>query len=150
MQIICMLSRTGYLFFLACLIRLNNCVMKCPRCKSTSYSKNGFHKGKQKYICKHCGRQWVKEQQPRGYPQPVRNLCVKMYHNGLEAKEIGQYTGISYNTITNWIKQAKAAGETVEKLVDAADSTEDDRRQHFITSLYREKLSKPSTQSLHS
>ncbi|NJN48549.1 MAG: IS1 family transposase [Alkalinema sp. RL_2_19] len=115
--------------------------MKCPRCGSDYYSKNGFHKQKQKYICKDCGRQWLGQQSDRGYPAPVRELCMKMYGNGLTAKAIGQYTGISYNTIINWIKQAKSTGEFGLQAVDDPESTEADQPRHFITSLYRQTFS---------
>jgi hypothetical protein len=33
--------------------------MKCPKCKSTSYRKNGHRSGKQNYLCKICGRQFL-------------------------------------------------------------------------------------------
>lgn len=33
--------------------------MKCPKCESTSYRKNGHRSGKQNYICKNCGRQFL-------------------------------------------------------------------------------------------
>ncbi|MBE9030677.1 IS1 family transposase [filamentous cyanobacterium LEGE 11480] len=117
--------------------------MKCPRCKSDYYSKNGFHNRKQKYICKECGRQWLGEKSDRGYPQPVRELCVKMYCNGLEAKAIGRYTGISYNTIINWVKQAKSTGKMSLDMVDDPETTEADQSSHFITSLYSQKNPPP-------
>ena len=28
--------------------------MNCPRCKNTRYSKAGFAKGRQRYVCKPC------------------------------------------------------------------------------------------------
>ncbi|MBP0020562.1 MAG: TetR family transcriptional regulator [Cyanobacteria bacterium SBLK] len=33
-------------------------VMKCPRCHSQNCSKNGHRHGKQRYLCKDCGRQF--------------------------------------------------------------------------------------------
>jgi hypothetical protein len=33
--------------------------MKCPRCESTSYRKNGCRKDKQNYLCKNCGKQFL-------------------------------------------------------------------------------------------
>ena len=33
--------------------------MKCPKCESTSYRKNGHRSGKQNYLCKNCGRQFL-------------------------------------------------------------------------------------------
>ena len=34
-------------------------VMKCPRCDSEKLSKNGHRHGKQRYLCKECGRQFL-------------------------------------------------------------------------------------------
>jgi AcrR family transcriptional regulator len=34
-------------------------VMKCPHCQSTNRSKNGYRRGKQSYLCKDCGKQFV-------------------------------------------------------------------------------------------
>lgn len=33
--------------------------MKCPKCDSTSYRKNGRHNGRQRYLCKSCGKQFL-------------------------------------------------------------------------------------------
>jgi transposase-like protein len=112
-------------------IAIHNHVMKCLRCQSDDFSKNGFHQGRQKYICKSCGRQWLDDRRPRGYPQPVRDLCLTMHRNGLDAKVIGQYTGISYNTIINWVKQSQQAA--IES--DGSELDEATDRQDFITSL---------------
>ncbi|WP_442949455.1 IS1/IS1595 family N-terminal zinc-binding domain-containing protein [Nostoc sp.] len=30
--------------------------MKCPRCESTLYGKNGRRNDKQNYLCKNCGK----------------------------------------------------------------------------------------------
>lgn len=34
-------------------------VMKCPHCQSQQLSKNGYRRGKQCYLCKNCGKQFV-------------------------------------------------------------------------------------------
>jgi len=34
-------------------------VMKCPHCQSEQLSKNGYRRGKQCYLCKECGKQFV-------------------------------------------------------------------------------------------
>ncbi|KJH70564.1 TetR/AcrR family transcriptional regulator [Aliterella atlantica] len=34
-------------------------VMKCPHCQSPQLSKNGYRRGKQCYVCKDCGKQFV-------------------------------------------------------------------------------------------
>ncbi|MHC5825037.1 MAG: IS1/IS1595 family N-terminal zinc-binding domain-containing protein, partial [Nostoc sp.] len=39
--------------------------MKCPRCESTSYRKNGRRNDKQNYLCKDCGKQFLERVFPR-------------------------------------------------------------------------------------
>lgn len=107
--------------------------MKCPRCAADNYSKNGFHRGKQKYICKCCGRQWLETTADRGYPQSVRALCVKMYRNGLRIKEISRYTEIGYSTIMNWVKQEKSFCELLLDTSEAQENTEVDQSHGVIT-----------------
>lgn len=38
--------------------------MKCPSCQSTKIRKHGFYRGKQRYQCKDCARQFVENQSP--------------------------------------------------------------------------------------
>jgi predicted O-methyltransferase YrrM len=38
--------------------------MKCPNCQSTQLRKHGFYRGKQRYQCKDCARQFVENQHP--------------------------------------------------------------------------------------
>ncbi len=102
--------------------------MKCPRCQSQNHSRNGIHKGKQKHLCKDCGRQWLASRSPRGYPVAVRSLCITMYQNGLGSRSIERYTGISHNTIINWVRQAQSnateasgeEGDVVEVMVQVS------------------------------
>ncbi|MGF2035938.1 MAG: IS1/IS1595 family N-terminal zinc-binding domain-containing protein [Nostoc sp. CmiVER01] len=39
--------------------------MKCPRCESTLYRKNGRRNDKQNYLCKNCGKQFLEPALPR-------------------------------------------------------------------------------------
>jgi AcrR family transcriptional regulator len=38
-------------------------VMKCRHCRSSNLSKNGYRRGKQCYLCKECGKQFLGQQQ---------------------------------------------------------------------------------------
>jgi transposase-like protein len=106
--------------------------MKCPRCQSQNYSRNGLHQGKQKYICKACGRQWLAAPKVRGYPEAVRSLCIRMYQNGLGARSIERYTGISHSTVANWVRQTKMTARP-----EASSETNEGNRDYrdFITKL---------------
>lgn len=47
--------------------------MKCPRCESTSYRKNGHRKGLQNYLCKNCGRQFLEPSVEESLPTSESN-----------------------------------------------------------------------------
>ena len=79
--------------------------MKCPKCNSTSISKNGHHRGKQRYKCFECDRQFLKFYTTPGYPRQTKEQCLKMYVNGLGFRAIERVTGVHHTTIINWVKQ---------------------------------------------
>ena len=80
--------------------------MKCPRCESTHIRKNGHRQAKQNYICVDCKRQFLDQYDVRGYSDDVKQLCLKMYVNGVGVRSISRITEISHVTILNWIEQA--------------------------------------------
>ena len=43
--------------------------MKCPNCQSTKLRKHGFYRGKQRYQCKDCARQFVETHNPNLHQQ---------------------------------------------------------------------------------
>ncbi len=84
--------------------------MYCPKCKSSQSKKNGFRRGKQSYRCKNCGCQYVENPKPTAYSQEVKQLCLKMYLNGMGFRAIARVTDIDHATIINWVKET---GETL-------------------------------------
>lgn len=80
--------------------------MDCPQCKSSQSKKNGFRRGKQSFQCKDCGYQYVKDPKPRTYPTEVKQLCWKMYLNGMGFREIARVTEIDHTTMINWVAEA--------------------------------------------
>ncbi len=93
---------------------LDNEGMKCPKCNSTSPRKNGHRRGKQCYQCRLCpkgyrfayGSQFVESPVPKSYPLEVKQLCLKMYLNGMGLRGIERVTDIHHTTIMNWIEEA--------------------------------------------
>lgn len=79
--------------------------MKCPRCESPQTQKNGHRQGRQNYRCKTCGRQFVESQIQKGYSSEIKQICLRMHRNGMGFREIERITGISHNTIINWVRQ---------------------------------------------
>ena len=93
--------------------------MECPECQSSHIHKNGHRRGKPNHICADCGRQFVENPKPhRGYSDDVRNVCLKMYLNGMGFRGIEKVTGIHHTTVINWVKQVG------EHLPDAYDPDE--------------------------
>ncbi len=88
-------------------MNLHNREMKCPHCESTQTSKNGHRRAKQNYLCKHCGRQFLESYSPKGYSDDAKKICLKMYLNGMGFRAIARVTGISHNTVINWVKQSE-------------------------------------------
>jgi predicted RNA-binding Zn-ribbon protein involved in translation (DUF1610 family) len=41
------------------LLALQRISIQCPKCASSEISKNGYRHGKQSYLCKQCGRQFL-------------------------------------------------------------------------------------------
>ncbi|QJB29635.1 MULTISPECIES: IS1-like element ISArma2 family transposase [Limnospira] len=81
--------------------------MNCPYCQSHKVVKNGHRQGKQSYLCRECGRQFRENPCPGGYSSDVKELCVKMSLNGMGFRAIERVTGISHNTILNWVRVAE-------------------------------------------
>lgn len=84
--------------------------MKCPQCGSNQVRKNGHRQGKQNYLCKSCGRQFVEFYAQRGYSEDVRQICLRMHRSGINFHEIERLTGINHNTVINWVKQQETSG----------------------------------------
>lgn len=79
---------------------------ECPYCESKHISKNGRRHNKQRYICKECGKQFLESYSPKGYPEEVKQKCLDLYRGGMGFRAIEKKTGISHNTVINWVKQA--------------------------------------------
>ena len=83
--------------------------MNCPHCESGKVVKNGHRQGKQSYLCRICNRQFREHSQPLSYSAEVKDLCVKMSLNGMGFRGIERVTGISHNSVINWVRDAAAA-----------------------------------------
>jgi transposase-like protein len=80
---------------------------KCQKCKSENYVKNGYVRGKQRYICKYCKYTFVKEQkQVKLSSEVIDALVILLYSTGkASCRFIGRLFGVSGNTISNWLKR---------------------------------------------
>jgi AcrR family transcriptional regulator len=86
------------------LLELHSQKMICPDCQSDRVAKNGRQQDKQRYICRGCGRQFVDRYIERGYPLEIRQKCLDLHAQGISFREIERSTGVSHNTVINWVK----------------------------------------------
>jgi AcrR family transcriptional regulator len=83
---------------------LHSNMMMCPQCQSNNIAKNGHHNSKQRLICRSCGRQFFDRYTPRGYPPETKQQCLELHRQGLSFRAIERRTGVSHNTVINWVK----------------------------------------------
>jgi AcrR family transcriptional regulator/transposase-like protein len=91
------------------LLALHSGKMICPDCQSDRVAKNGRQQGKQRYVCRGCGRQFVDRYVARGYPLEIRQECLDLHRAGVSFREIERSTGVSHNTVINWVKNMQAS-----------------------------------------
>ncbi len=81
-------------------------VMICVKCGSDRVAKNGHRHDKQRYICKDCGKQFAEKYSIRGYPPKIKQQCLELHQQGISFREIERQTGVSHNTVINWVRQS--------------------------------------------
>jgi AcrR family transcriptional regulator len=86
----------------------HNNIMICAKCGSDRVTKNGHRHHKQRYICRDCGKQFADEYSLRGYPPVVKQQCLLLRQQGMSFRAIERQTGVSHNTVINWVKSAQA------------------------------------------
>ncbi len=79
--------------------------MQCPDCGSTHIRKNGYRRGKQNHLCVACNRQFIEHYTLSGYADEVKQLCLRMYVNGMGFRGIERVTGVHHTTVITWVKQ---------------------------------------------
>lgn len=78
--------------------------MNCPKCKNSSYCKDGFAKGIQRYQCKKCKYRYTVEKKADVKSLEVKRMALEMYLEGLGFRAIGRLLKIGYVTVFYWIK----------------------------------------------
>jgi len=82
--------------------------MECPNCHSQAVVKNGStHTGKQKYLCKDCGHQFVENPQNRNRPIPQwkRDIIDRLLLERLSLGGIARAVEVSESGLQNYVNQ---------------------------------------------
>lgn len=106
--------------------------MDCPKCSSSQKKKNGFRRGKQSFRCKNCGCQYVANPTLKSYSKDVRQLCLKMYLNGMGFRAIARVTEIDHTTIMKWVEEAGESLPDEPQDSEIPEITEIDELQTFV------------------
>ena len=106
--------------------------MKCPKCNSTQTRKNGRRRGQQCFQYRICGRQFVESPKSQPYSPQIKELCLKMYLNGMGLRAIQRVTEVHHTTIIKWIKDAGIKLPDAPEEQEIPEITEIDELQTFI------------------
>jgi transposase-like protein len=79
--------------------------MKCPKCGSEEYCKDGIIKGRQRFKCKRCNYHYTVEQKSDVKSLQTKRLAFEMYLEGVGFRAISRILKISYVTVFQWIKK---------------------------------------------
>ena len=78
--------------------------LRCKRCGAEEPVKNGFMRGKQRYLCKACGLNFT-DTAPRGMPLRVKVTAVLLHLSGLSMNRTAKLLGVSTPSVMVWIEQ---------------------------------------------
>jgi transposase len=78
--------------------------LRGKRCGSEAQTRNGFMRGKQRYLCKACGLNFT-DTPPRGLPLRVKVTAVLLYVSGLSMHRTAKLLGVSTPSVMAWIEQ---------------------------------------------
>ena len=81
--------------------------MDCPQCNGTDLIKRGSKSGRQRYMCRACGR-YSTDSQPKFCAQ-TKAMAIEMYMNSMGIRAIGRVLGASPAAVLNWIRKEHAA-----------------------------------------
>ena len=82
--------------------------LRCKRCGSEEYVKNGLMRGKQRFLCKGCGLNFT-DTPARGKPLAMKAAAVLLYVSGLSMNRTAKLLGVSTPTVQAWLEQFAAA-----------------------------------------
>ena len=90
-------------------------MLRCPDCESEQTVKNGhIHTGKQRYLCKDCGRQFVENPEFRKIGEETKARIDKLLLEKLPLAGIARVEDVSESWLQTYVNEKY---ETVEQQV---------------------------------
>ncbi|HEY0321731.1 MAG TPA: IS1 family transposase [Pyrinomonadaceae bacterium] len=82
----------------------------CRHCGSTEITRHGLtNNGKQRFLCRDCGRYSRENPQPNGYTEQARQIILRAYEERSSLRGLSRTFGVSRNTVTSWLKKSEEA-----------------------------------------
>jgi transposase-like protein len=83
-------------------------VVTCYHCGGENIVRNGkAPNGKQKYLCRDCGRQSREDPQSNAYPPERREEILRAYQERSSLRGLTRTFGVARNTVTRWLKKSR-------------------------------------------
>ncbi len=80
--------------------------VSCSHCQTTEIVCNGATAdGRQRYLCRDCGRRSTADSRPNGYTDEQRELILRAYQERSSLRGLTRTFGVSRNTVTSWLKK---------------------------------------------
>ena len=79
--------------------------MKCPKCNSNNYVKDGIVKQRQRFRCKQCNYRYTVKKRSSRIPENLKKSAIELYLEGLGFRAIGRVLGVSNVSVMNWVAQ---------------------------------------------
>ena len=78
----------------------------CPECNSRKIIKNGYiHNGKQKFMCKNCGRQFVENPKNKIIYRETKEIIDKLLLERISLAGIARVTGVSERWLQSYVNK---------------------------------------------
>jgi transposase-like protein len=78
----------------------------CQHCQSQNIIRYGLSPtGKQRYLCRDCGRRSRDNPTSNAYSDEERELILRAYDERSSLRRLQRTFGVSRNTVTSWIKK---------------------------------------------
>ena len=61
--------------------------------------------GKQRFLCKDCGKRSRQNPQPNGYTEEEREKILRAYQERSSLRGLARTFGVSRNTVSSWLKK---------------------------------------------
>ncbi|WP_432517828.1 IS1/IS1595 family N-terminal zinc-binding domain-containing protein [Saccharolobus islandicus] len=87
--------------------------VSCPSCGSHNVVKCGRPLGRQRYLCRDCGKYFLGD--ATYHSKKLREEALRLYANGMSMRAISRVLNVPLGTVFTWIK--RYGGQKYEKLV---------------------------------